>query len=276
MIVGLMPVRNEDWILEHSLDQAINWCDYLVVLLHSCSDRSEAIAKAHWSTVVRRTLLISEPSEVWHEMRHRQRLLEVARTIPGMTHIAMIDADECVTQNLQRNVSDEVLKIPAGVMLELPGFNVRNQNQYHADGIWGQRWFSIAFRDSAELHWSGDKFHSREPAGRKWQPYRPFDHSTGGVLHYWGASERRLLAKHALYKLTERLRWPSKPVAHIDRMYSQCVDGKESWTYRPIPRSWSNAELPDLNAEPWQVEQCRKILAEHPELREDLDLFGIV
>jgi hypothetical protein len=38
-LIGLMPVRGEDWILGLSARAALMWCDELVILLHSCTDR---------------------------------------------------------------------------------------------------------------------------------------------------------------------------------------------------------------------------------------------
>src|SRR4051812_45523687 len=112
------------------------------------------------------------------------------------------------------------------VILQLPGYNLRHGTAfYHANGVWGNRWFSTAFQDDPRLGWAGDRFHHREPMGVKLQPYRPIQQGDGGVMHLWGASERRLTAKHALYKLSERLRWPEKPIAEIDRMYSLALKG---------------------------------------------------
>ena len=51
-------------------------------------------------------------------------------------------------------------------MIELPGYNLRDCiSRYHANGIWGKRWFSLAFKDNPRLHWAGNKFHHREPHG---------------------------------------------------------------------------------------------------------------
>ena len=107
-------------------------------------------------------------------------------------------------------------------------------------------------------------------------------------MHLWGASERRLRAKSALYKLTERLRWPDKPVQEIDTMYSwaihgrpQCNDTPALWQFRDTPKEWWEpyAHLMKhlhLDADPWQEAECQRLLKEHDGIGKGLDLFGVV
>lgn len=110
-------------------------------------------------------------------------------------------------------------------------------------------------------------------------------------MHLWGASERRLIAKHALYKVTERLRWPQKPRWIIDNEYSLAVYGSATapltygtpttWTYSPVPESWwaPYAHLMkylDVDAEPWQEAEVRRLVAIHGRDKfAGLDLFGV-
>jgi hypothetical protein len=116
------------------------------------------------------------------------------------------------------------------------------------------------------------------------QPYRPVQQGQGGILHLWGASERRLIAKHAWYKITERLRWPNKDVGDIDRMYSLAVrpiPSEEPWTFTDVPEAWWAPYQHwmhhlDLDAEPWQIQECRRLYQEHSaETFAGLDLFGV-
>jgi hypothetical protein len=144
----------------------------------------------------------------------------------------------------------------------------------------------VAFKDSPGLHWAGDTFHRREPQGNRLQSFCPIAQGEGGVMHLWGASERRLLAKHALYKCVERLRWPEKSVRDIDFQYSQCVKGglrenPRDWTFADVPESWWKPyehlmKYLDVDAEPWQEAEVRRLVAEHGrETFAGLDLFGV-
>lgn len=295
-LTGLMLCRNEDWVLGLSLRVALLWCDSVVVLLHCCVDRSREIVEE----VIRenkrgRVIVLHDSNPVWEEMQHRQAMLESARR-HGAEHIAIIDADEVLSGNLiLRNGFGQGLYftrnyLQPGQMLQLPLYYLRGSlTRYHANGIWGNRIVDVAFRDDPRAHWGGDTFHARAPRGITWQPYLPVEQHEGGIMHLWGCSERRLKAKAAMYKITERLRWPEKPVQIIDRMYSWCIHGQpghpsygtpETWSYREMPAEWWQPysglmKHLDIDAEPWQVAEVQRLVAKHPGIAEGLDLFGI-
>lgn len=296
-----MAVRNEDWCLGLTARVALMWCDAIVILLHECTDGSFGICQELGAEFGDRVDFATAEGD-WQEMDHRQQLLNQARRHEA-THIAIIDADEILTGNLLPsktalntiNTYFEALK-PSEI-IHLPGYNLRvSLNQYHSNGIWGNRWFSTAFADHPRLGWAGDNFHAREPKGLgTLKPYRPIAQGQGGVLHLWGASERRLRAKHAMYKVSERLRWPDKPIAQIERMYNlwrspaDCLveypemkDWGKPWTFADVPESWWTPYVHlmkylDINAEPWQEKWVREQVIEHEADRfKGLDLFGIV
>jgi Glycosyl transferase family 2 len=290
-----MPVRNEAWCLGFTLRIALRWCDEVIVLLHGCIDKSEAIAtEALWEHSNRFTML-SEPLPQWDEMRHRQWLLAVAREHKA-THIAIIDADEFMSANLlpsedershgAPHILDYVNACPPSQLLELPGYNMREMPgepltmRYHANGVWGSRWFATVFADAPGLSWQGDRFHHREPFGCNWQRWRPVRQGYGGTIHLWGASERRLRAKHVYYRLTERLRWPTKPVQDIERLYSLATSPREPWTYHTLPPTWIEPyadwmQYLHIDAEPWQEAEVRLLLETYGRERfAGLDLLG--
>lgn len=285
-LIGMMPCRNEDWVLELSARAALMWCDALMILDHASNDRT-------WEIISR--LRVEFPGRVacdcatdpdWKEMQHRQSALQSAREM-GATHLAIVDADEVLTGNLLGMIRVQVESMPPGRILHLPGYNLRGGlDQYHSTGIWADRWFSTAFRDEPRFGWSGDRFHHREPADCM-PNVRPIMQGQGGVMHLWGASERRLVAKHALYKMTETLRWPDKHRAEINRMYSQAfvpafnAQFDQNWRYADVPRSWWEPYVDLLDRVrvldvPWQEAECRRLHAEHgPERFTGLNLFGV-
>lgn len=300
-LVGMMAARNEEWCIGFTARVALQWCDRLVVLDHASNDMTSEILFQIFKEVGDRLHVMTEASGEWDEMIHRNRMLETARTL-GATHAAIIDADEMLTANLLPHIRQISCVVKPGVMLELPGYNVRGSlDRYHANGVWGHRWFSTVFAMSPELCYrnglDGYKHHHREPyrAGTsldqvsQWTTVRPYQQGEGGVVHLWGLDEQRLKAKHALYKLRDRVNCPSQGVKGIDTMYSWAIkgagpgDNPESWRYEQVPGYWlayalSGVAMPKATSdgEPWQVAECRRILAERPELRDGLDLFGVV
>ena len=291
-----MPVRNEDWILGLSLRVALKWCDEVIVALHHCTDKSLELVADLCSETDRLSYILIDGSE-WAEMTHRQRLLECARKndathMNDATHIALIDADEVLTANLLPSIRQAVNASKPGWMLDLPLYNVRNCEQYHTNGVWGNRWVATAFLDQPQLHWAGDCFHHREPFGvNRWYRDKPVDQGFGGVMHFWGASERRLRAKHALYRITERLKWPDKDSHLIEYTYDPATNPESElarrmgvagpWTVEALKPEWIEpyAELMQhlhIDAEPWQEAEVRRILAEHGrEHFAGLDLLGL-
>ncbi len=297
-LVGCMPCRNEDWVLALSARVALMWCDTLIIYVHASTDRSWEIASSMAEDEYRgRVCAIRDDEHIWHEMQQRQRLLQAARQAKA-THIAIVDADEVLTGSLVTgcgNISGREIignafeSAPLDTIMHLPGYNLRGGiDRYHSSGLWGNRWFSVAFKDDPVLNWGGDRFHHREPMGFHLEPYKPVAQHQGGIMHLWGASERRLRAKSAHYKLIERMRWPNKPVREIDTMYSWAIHGRPQsddvpakWQYRDVPAAWWDPYahlMPHLHldAEPWQESEIRRIVAKNPGIEAGLDLFGTI
>jgi hypothetical protein len=284
-LVGLMPVRSESWCLGLTARAALMWCDMLLIVNHASTDNSAAIARQVSQEHPGRVKIGHVMEADWNEMQHRQSMLDLGRQWGG-THFAIVDADEIVTGNLiEKEPGGSRSRIAPnggppgpGQLLQLPGYNLRHGIQeYHSNGVWGSRWFSTAFQDDPRLNWSGDRFHHREPMGMPLQPYRPVKQGDGGVMHLWGSSERRLIAKHRMYRIQERLRWPKKPVAEIEKMYSWATHGDPSnpaygtpqtWTYSAVPESWwapykHLMHHLDLEQVPWQEAWCDEMIETH-------------
>ena len=324
-LIGLMPVRNEAWCLGLTLRAALMWCDTVICADHGSTDSSREIMEGIAQEVGLSRLIIRDDREQeWREMEQRQMLLHEARE-RGATHIAIVDADEILTGNLLpsktalNTINTYLNAMKPGECLQLPMYQLRGSlDRYHANGIWGNRWLSVAFQDDPRLSWSGDKFHSREPeypgggysGGGKLRPYQPIKQGQGGSFHLWGVSERRLRAKHALYQVTEALRWPNKSQDEIRRQYSlwrdpvasglmypQMPEWGKPWTFADVPaewwapyvnllkyldlgRSWMDPAVDEplrFEPTPWQEAEVRRLVAEHgAETFKGLDLFGVV
>lgn len=273
-LIGLMPVRNESWVLGLSARVALKWCDELVCLDHASTDDSADILRQIAKETGRLTSMhLTDPD--WNEMDHRQTMLTLARNY-GASHIALVDADEILTANLVPTIRDHVSSLPASCILQLPLYNMRGSiTRYHGSGVWGRRITSVAFMDNKALEWTGDTFHHREPAGKRLAGVQACEQFQGGVMHLWGASERRLRAKHILYQMTETLRWPNKSHEEIRAMYTMATKGRPQvgdipsrWTYAEAPESWWSGHrelLAHLDVEriPWQEAEISRLLDRH-------------
>jgi hypothetical protein len=111
------------------------------------------------------------------------------------------------------------------------------------------------------------------------------------------ADEMRLRAKQFAYELSDMVRWPGRRTPEQTRRYYSlavygCVPSwipakEQSWEMArnlpglgPVPESWWGPYadlLPHLklDAEPWQLDYCRRMIQEHPGIQTGLDSFGI-
>jgi hypothetical protein len=186
----------------------------------------------------------------------------------------VVDADEALTGNLLPMIRDHVAILQPGQFLGIPFRNLhRSIYQYRSDGgIWGtQAGTMIAFADTSSLKWhaaNGYDHHQRSPLGSRpcGRPGGKLGVS-GGVMHLQFASWPRLVAKHVWYKLMERIKYPSKPVSEIERVYSMALDESACQTSL-VPAEWWESyvdllEHLDVDAEPWQKREARELWEKH-------------
>jgi hypothetical protein len=99
----------------------------------------------------------------------------------------------------------------------------------------------------------------------------------GGAMHLQFANQRRLVAKHVLYRMVDHLRWPGREtVKQLNFKYDQALTpaGKLS----ACPKEWWDGHRPDLitlEGIPYQEDEIRRLLSEHGRgAFEGLDLKG--
>ena len=286
-LIGIMPVRNEEWVIGLSLRAALLWMDAIVVLNHCSTDGTADILAQVEGEHRGRVKVINESDPTWYEMAHRQKMLVAARKM-GASHIGLIDADEVLTANIIPYVRQVAETLQPGVVLQLPWLCLwRSMEKIRSDAgsVWSRAEKSTAFADCDACHWKqrdGYEFHHTHPIGNRGFQ-RGFNRQQGGLFHLQFVRWRALLAKQALYKMTERIRWPNKAVSAIDDMYSATVsetgleatDAPQGWL-GPYSTLMRFLDLDESTA-PWQETRCQEMWIEHgAETFDGLDLFGVV
>jgi hypothetical protein len=280
-LVNIQPVRNEAWCLGLTARALLRWCDDAVFLLHACTDASESILEAVAGEYPGRVHVIHEAETIWREMHHRQRLLEYARCLDA-THISVVDADEIIAGDTLPTMRDHVAQLSPKRFTAIKFRNIIDGlDQYRAErGPWGTDAGTIvAFGDHPHLCWearNGYDHHQRSPYGASQAGYI----NGGGLLHLQFASRRRLIAKHALYKASERVKYPNKSIRDIDALYNM-APSLGGITRRPTPAEWwapytNLMHHCDIDAEPWQEKATRDLVSEYGAAYfNGLDLFGV-
>lgn len=286
MITAILPVRNEDWVLGLSLRALLMWVDEAIVLNHASTDNTGEILETVNRESGGRVHVMHEANPVWREMDHRQRLLMAARK-RGATHIVILDADEVLIGTVLPHIRGWVESLPKGTTLRGPMRHCHRGISHfrHDASIWcrGGYRVSIAFADAPQLGWAavnGYDHHHREPMKSRMGGNIREDMES--VMHLQFAHWRRLTAKHALYKMSERLKYPQKSVAEIDRMYSMALDETVLGTM-PVPPSWWQPYRGimhhlriDQNEEQWQERECKRLMKQHGQKAfSGLNLFGV-
>lgn len=300
-IVGLMPCRNEDWVLGLTARAALMWCDELVILNHASTDGTEDIIRGlliDYSPG--RVTELYVPSSTWEEMDQRQRTLIEARKSQA-THIAIIDADEIISGNLCPLMRRSLNSLPSHGLLELPQICLRGSiTQMHTNGIWAEQYTPILFADDPVLKWEnaadGYAHHHRAPLGRPLRSFRTIRSNEGGIMHLQFLDDRRLRAKQCLYVMNEVIRWPGrKRPEEINRVYGYAVYGHDirlgvlerqrihgPQRFAEVPVGWWEPYRDLLqylhpDSQPWQLAECQRLWAEHGASKfAGLDLFGVV
>lgn len=287
-LVGLMLARNEDWVIGVSLRAALEWCDSLVVVDHASTDLTERIiCQVNGETFGRVHYSRWDDASLWSEMEMRQHSLLLGRKFNG-THFAIVDADEILTYNLRSSIRSRFASLVPGQALEVPMIPIWGTlDQYRDDeSIWSRRNdLSLGFADRPDLTWcpasDGYDHHHRLPyrsaEGYK-ESLRPFVPGEGGVMHLQFVNKRRLLAKHVLYRMIERIRWPNRDTSDkINWRYDLALDERGMRLSPVCPSWWARGEKETIKLDgfPWQEAGISKMIETNGrEIFSGLDLKG--
>jgi len=287
MIVSITITRNSAWVLRATIETALAYCDAAAILDHASTDRTAEVIADLAQRFPGRVSSVREPDPTWREMDHRQRVLELARAAGG-TIFANIDDDEVLTYNLHAAAREKMLKLHSGEVLMSPIMCVWDglSSYRDDDSEWSRGSTYLAFANAPGMTFKpardGYQFHNRRPSGSRGPAVSLTDGAPhrGGVLHLQFASRRRLRAKQALYKMTETVCWPGRRTAQqLNEMYDNTTLNLPR-AQRSFDPGWlllEVAAMVDVDAEPWQEAECRRLWVEHgAEKFKDLDLYGVV
>ena len=110
-VIALLPVKNEAWVLEHTLACLSSFCDVVLVNDQQSQDQSREIGRRFPKVV----WIDSAESQICEQARWR--LWDVARQYDGTNLLWCTDADELVSPRLASQFIQQA-RLAAGTVIE--------------------------------------------------------------------------------------------------------------------------------------------------------------
>lgn len=199
--IVLMPVKNEDWILEYSLSCASLWADHIIVADQNSTDNTRKICKKFDKVIYIKNNLL------FHSGGVRRLLLEEARKISWNNLLFSLDADEVISSNLVEEsvMNDLIDSISPGDSIVLQWINLWwDVDSYrNDDSVWSNSWKHFIYYDNREfnynfIHLIND--HSARVPGDSIKQ-RELKIDIIKVLHFQFLWRERMLSKQRRYRV---------------------------------------------------------------------------
>ncbi|MFZ1217847.1 MAG: hypothetical protein WAO00_01070 [Chthoniobacterales bacterium] len=287
-VIGLMTVRNEDWILGLTLRGVMLIVDEMIVLDHASTDDTALIIHEIAREHPGRIHYQCRKDPVWREATIRQSLLEDGRKLGG-THFWMIDADELATGNVLPQIRPMLATLEPGDLITIPWFPIWRSLDWRrqdSNDYWCANRTAYGFRDHPEIRYEARKnrpaydMHTRAPVSPGQKREYWVNDPDRGAMHFVAAGRARLAAKTAWYKMIETVRFADRNAERLNDMYDPDLDETNLITVPVDPAWWtpylSWREHVHLDRPSWYEWDCRRMWREYgPEKFAGLNLWGI-
>jgi hypothetical protein len=260
-IIALVPVRNEAWVLEHSLACWSAFCDIVIVNDQMSTDTTRDICRRFPKVV----LLESKPADTVGGLpqQARWRLLDAARNYDGHNLLWCTDADELTPPTLARSFFEEHADdLAPRQVIECRFYNLWNSlTRYRQDlSYYGPLWKPMGFVDDRIVDYPRGEVRPLH------EPRMPVETSASAIraadlpiLHLQWTMWNRNQMKQAWYRCIDFMD-KRMTAAEVNAFYS--VTLREPYVHTaPVPQSWlADVTLPDGNTDrqpAWQEADIR-------------------
>jgi hypothetical protein len=276
-VIALLPVKNEAWVLEHTLACLSSFCDVVMVHDQQSEDRSREIGKRFPKVV----WIESAQSQICEQARWQ--LWDAARQYDGTNLLWCTDADELVSPRLAvRFLDQQQAQLAAGTVIDCLYCHFWNGPTRYRTGL-GQYtpyWKPVAIVDDRRVNYDRSRALPLHEERVPISPDSPRVRAEGApVLHLQWLLPNRSQTRQAWYRCREWMQG-GQSAATINSFYSITLP---SWYVQtaPIPRDWlDGVTLPDtaIDGEPsWQEADILKWFNERGvEFFEPLEIWHIV
>lgn len=239
-IITLIPIKNEDWILDYTLKNVSKFSDHIIVADQMSEDKSREICKKY------NKVILLDNKEKFHSNKVRWQMLDAARNFDGQNFIFSIDADEFISPNIK----DEIIKIEKTTKPSTT-FSFRwlqvwkSLTNYRIDGVWKNSYKPITFWDDRKMNFIKklilNDHTSRIPNDGK---YLNMQIEKYPLLHLQFASSKRTRIRQAWYRCSEIILNKKSP-KKINNFYREVLD-ESKIKVSPLQKEWlHDIEFPE-------------------------------
>ncbi len=261
-IIALLPVKNEEWCLEHCLT-SLSFADSIITIDDNSTDSTLEILKKYNCTIIP---FETSTNVGWKEYEIRTRLLQAARE-QGATHIIALDADEACSEEFQKNAREILQSLKPGQSLELEWLNLCSKTTFKKPQIFktfafcddGVSVFAPGFIGIPRVPTTGIEAKRIE--------------GNNLIFHYQFIDQKRCQYKQVWYMISEFLK-KEKSAKRINNMYGHTKE----FTCREINNSEKQPKTMPLIQQDniWQRDEIVSKLKEHGALYfEPLDIWHL-
>jgi len=208
-IICLIPVRNEEWILDQFLKCASLWADKIIVSDQESTDSTTEIAINY-----PKVRLIRNKFSEYNEWEIRKITYDEARKIEGKRLLIALDADEVFTPEIfESDVWKKILSAEPGTVIKSKFVNLMPDLEHYWTGPIDLPW---GFMDDGS-EYNADKIHTNRmvyPENAK-----ELMLSDLKVMHFQYTDWERMESKHRWYQCWERINNTQKSQLEIYRGY---------------------------------------------------------
>ena len=256
-VIALLPVRNEAWVLRHSLACLSAFCDIVLVSDQASEDGSREICR-EFSKVV----LIESPVPKVCEQA-RWELWDAARHYEGNNLIWCTDADELVSPSLARTfLARDRQRLTPGAVVDCHYLHVWNSHDRYRDSVWPYvpYWKPVAVVDDRRMDYGRSRalplHEERVPIEERAPRFRA---ANLPVLHLQWLLPARTQMRQAWYRCREWMQG-ERPLVDINYQYSFTLPTRGVRTVA-VPPDWvAGLTFPDLSIDAEVSWQERDIL----------------
>ncbi len=232
--IVLIPTKNEEWVLESTLNNLTPYVDFVIVADQKSTDSTVNICKQFPNVKV-----IENPFE-GHSNKVRWLLLEEARKMGKKNLLICLDADEIIAP---KGIEEMKIKVKQGEATAGDVFRFKwiqfwkNTEQYRDDGPWKDNYKNIAFIDNEGINEYRKDFVINDHTTRVPDTNIHKEISISyPLLHFHFIAWRRNQLKQAWYRCTELLDG-KRNAKRINNTYRVTLI-PENLTCYPIQPEW--------------------------------------